>query len=143
MNTFVYVSGLPNDITLDELKEFFNKCGAIMLDPHTGQSKVKVYTDDEGVPKGDARICYANIESVQMAIEWLDGSEIRPGFKVKVEEATFQMKGETYRPRETAHKVDKIEKMRIKAEMDKQKAWDDSELHHVGLKVVILQGFYT
>lgn len=36
MNTFVYVSGLPNDITLDELKEFFNKCGAIMIDPHTG-----------------------------------------------------------------------------------------------------------
>ena len=33
--------------------------------------------------------------------------------------------------------------MRIKAEMDKQKAWDDSELHHVGLKVVILEGFYT
>ena len=33
--------------------------------------------------------------------------------------------------------------MRIKAEMDKQKAWDDSELMHVGLKVVILEGFYT
>ena len=33
--------------------------------------------------------------------------------------------------------------MRIKAEMDKQKAWDDSELEHAGLKVIILVGFYT
>lgn len=61
-----------------------------------------MYADDDGVPKGDARICYANIESVPMAIEWLNESEIRPSFLVKVEEATFQMKGETYRPRETA-----------------------------------------
>lgn len=53
------------------------------------------------------------------------------------------MKGEVYRPRETAQKLDKVEKMRIKAEMDKQKAWDDSELEHAGLKVIILVGFYT
>ena len=143
MNTFVYASGLPSDIDFEELKLFFNKCGMIMIDPNTGESKIKVYKDPQGVAKGDARICYSNIESVQMAIEWLNTSEIRPGFPVKVEEATFQMKGETYRPRETAQKLDKVEKMRIKAEMDKQKAWDDSELHHVGLKVVILQGFYT
>ena len=55
-----------------------------------------------------------------MAIEWLDKQEIRAGFPVKVEEATFQMKGEVYRPREATHqKLDKVEKMRIKAEMDK------------------------
>ena len=33
--------------------------------------------------------------------------------------------------------------MRIKAEQDKQKAWEDEELHDNGLKIVILQGFYT
>ena len=114
-----------------------------MIDPQTGQPKIKVYTDIEGVPKGDARICYSNPESVQMALEWLNGSDVRPGYPVKVEEATFKMKGDTYRPRETVQKLDKVEKMRIKAEMGKQKAWEDSELHHVGLKVVILQGFYT
>ena len=138
MNTFVYASGLPLDITMDELHQFFNKCGAIMIDPHTGQSKIKVYTDDSGQQKGDARICYSNIESVEMAIQWLNESQIRPGFPVKVEQATFEMKGEVYRPREGNQKLDKVEKMRIKAEMDKQKAWEDSELHHVGLKVVVL-----
>ena len=119
MNTFVYASGLPLDITMDELHQFFNKCGAIMIDPHTGQSKIKVYTDDSGQPKGDARICYSNIESVEMAIQWLNESQIRPGFPVKVEQATFEMKGEVYRPREGNQKLDKVEKMRIKAEMDK------------------------
>lgn len=64
MNTFVYASGLPSDVDFEELKLFFNKCGMIMIDPNTGQSKIKVYTDQSGVPKGDARICYSNIESV-------------------------------------------------------------------------------
>lgn len=54
-----------------------------------------------------------------MALDWLSGSEIRAGFPVQVERATFEMKGDVYRPREAAHKLDKIEKMRIKAEMDK------------------------
>ena len=35
-NTFVYVSGLPNDISQDELSEFFKRCGVIRLDPSTG-----------------------------------------------------------------------------------------------------------
>ncbi len=33
INTFVYATGLPLDIQSDELKEFFNRCGAIMIDP--------------------------------------------------------------------------------------------------------------
>lgn len=114
-----------------------------MIDPYSGQLKIKVYTDDDGIPKGDARICYSNIESVQMSIELLNDSEIRPGHPVSVQEATFQMKGEVYKPREATQKLDKVEKMRIKAEVDKQKAWDDSELEHSGLKVIILQNFYT
>ena len=32
MNTFIYVNGLPLDITEEELKEFFAKCGVIRLD---------------------------------------------------------------------------------------------------------------
>ena len=87
MNTFVYVSGLPLDITEAELKEFFTKCGVIRLDPNTGNLKIKIYTDDEGKPKGDARICYENIESVEMAIDWLNKSDIRPGYTVTIEQA--------------------------------------------------------
>ena len=85
MNTFVYAQGLPLDIDQDELKEFFTKCGVIRFDTNTGQLKIKIYTDDNGKPKGDARVCYANVESVDLAIEMLDGKEIKPGYPVKVE----------------------------------------------------------
>jgi len=118
------------------------KCGILKIDPATGKKKVKLYADDTGKLKGDVRVCYENIESVEMAIEWLSDSEIRPGYKVHVEAAVFEQKGETYVPKE-AHKLDKIEKLRIKAEHERQMAWDEEELHEVGLKIVILEGFYT
>ena len=128
---------MPNDVTEDEAAAFFMKCGVLKIDPATGKKKVKLYYDNDGKPKGDVRVCYENIESVDMAVEWLNDTEIRPGFKVHVEQAIFEQKGETYKPRET-HKLDKIEKMRIKAEHGRQMAWDEDELHEVGLKIVIL-----
>ena len=118
------------------------KSGVLKIDPSTGKKKIKLYTDKDGMPKGDARICYENIESVEMAIEWLNETEIRPGFKVRVDQAVFEQKGETYVPREI-HKLDKVEKMRLKAERERQMAWDEDELHEVGLKIVILEGFFT
>lgn len=118
-NTFVYMQGLPNDITEEELAEFAKKCGVLRVDQNTGGPKIKIYLDKEtGKPKGDARICYVNTESVEMALEWLNESQIRPGFTVKVEQATFEQKGEEYRPREI-QKIDKIEKMRIKAQTER------------------------
>jgi len=92
---------LPLDIDQDECKEFFAKCGVIQLDRNTGQIKIKLYSDDNGKPKGDARICYANLESVDLALDMLDGSEIRPGYPIKVEQATFEQKGEVYTKRIT------------------------------------------
>ena len=87
MNTFIYVSGLPLDVALEELKDFFAKCGVIRLDQNTGTWKIKIYTDDEGKPKGDARICYENYESVDMAIDLLNNTQIRPGYTVTIEQA--------------------------------------------------------
>ena len=94
------------------------KCGVLKIDPSTGRKKVRLYTDSAGKLKGDVRVCYENIESVEMALEWLSDSEIRPGFTVHVEQAEFKQKGETYVPKE-AHKLDKIEKLRIKAEYER------------------------
>ncbi|KAF3427299.1 hypothetical protein E2986_05133 [Frieseomelitta varia] len=56
-NTAVYVSGLPLDITLDELTEFFNKCGLIARD-EKGKDRIKLYKDSNGQPKGDALCIY-------------------------------------------------------------------------------------
>ena len=79
------MQGLPTDITEPELKEYFVRCGILRLDPVTGKEQIKIYKDDStGLPKGDARIGYAMLESVDMAIEMLNESEIRPGHTITV-----------------------------------------------------------
>jgi hypothetical protein len=41
-------------------------------------------------------------------------------------------------------KVDKLEMLRIKAEQERQLAWDDDlHIHEMGLRIVILEGIYT
>jgi len=40
--------------------------------------------------KGDARIGFAKIESVETAVEMLNDTEIRPGFKIVVSQAEFE-----------------------------------------------------
>lgn len=88
-NTAIYVSGLPDDITIDELIPHFTKCGIIMDEILTGKPRVKLYSDEEGNLKGDALIVYLREESVSLALRILDESEIRLGVRIKVQEASF------------------------------------------------------
>ena len=37
VNNYIYIQGLPNDITEQELKEYFIRCGVLRLDPFTGK----------------------------------------------------------------------------------------------------------
>lgn len=92
-NTNVYVSGLPPDITVDEFIQLMSKFGIIMRDPQTEEFKVKLYKDDQGNLKGDGLCCYLKKESVELALKLLDEDEIR-GYKLHVEVAQFQLKGE-------------------------------------------------
>ena len=71
-NPYIYVSGLPTDVSESELHDFFKKCGVFKLDPLTGQDQIKLYRDTAGVLKGDARIGFAKHESVETAIQMLD-----------------------------------------------------------------------
>lgn len=45
LNTFIYVDGLPLDVNLEEIKEYFKKCGVIKLDKFTGEECIKLYKD--------------------------------------------------------------------------------------------------
>ncbi|KOC64205.1 HIV Tat-specific factor 1 like protein [Habropoda laboriosa] len=59
-NTAIYVSGLPLDITMEELTELFSKCGLIARD-EKGKNRIKLYKDSNGQPKGDALCIYIKV----------------------------------------------------------------------------------
>ena len=92
----VYVTGLPPDATVDEIKELFEKYGLLLEDIDTGMfsfslcpgvgkntqmaqglPKIKLYKDEQGNPKGDALITYFKPESVDLCVRLLDDSAFR------------------------------------------------------------------
>lgn len=58
VNTFIYIQNLPPSVTTESLKDHFKNCGLIKPDPNTGEPKIKIYLNEKGEPKGDARICF-------------------------------------------------------------------------------------
>jgi HIV Tat-specific factor 1 len=36
VNNYIYIQGLPDDVTEAELKESFVRCGVIRIDPYSG-----------------------------------------------------------------------------------------------------------
>lgn len=55
------------------------------------RKQVRLYTDESGKFKGEARVCYLKEESVELAIELLDNSTVEKNL-IKVERAVFQKK---------------------------------------------------
>eukprot|EP00826_Nyctotherus_ovalis_P018043 TRINITY_DN15367_c0_g1_i13.p3 TRINITY_DN15367_c0_g1~~TRINITY_DN15367_c0_g1_i13.p3 ORF type:complete len:133 (+),score=61.78 TRINITY_DN15367_c0_g1_i13:436-834(+) len=81
-------------------------------------------------------------ESVELALEHLNDSDIRPDFKIRVEKATFQQKGSEYQARKKK-KTDTLEIYRIKTEMERKFNWIEEGGEERGLKIVILKGMFT
>lgn len=94
---WVYISGLPTEgVTTEDLQRYFSKAGLLDLDPETLQPKIKLYKDrSTGKLKGDASICYARSESVELALQILDGSLWDKDHRIKIERAKFQAKNES------------------------------------------------
>ncbi|XP_028031292.1 HIV Tat-specific factor 1 homolog [Bombyx mandarina] len=117
-NTKVYVSNLPLDMTEQEFVDLMQKCGLVERDPSNQKMKVKLYMDKEqNCFKGDALCTYIKIESVDLALKLLDGSDCK-GNTIKVERAHFQLKGKynpALKPKKRRKKeLEKIKKMKEK-----------------------------
>lgn len=143
-NTWVYVEGLPGDVTREELAEHFRIGGIIRTDPATGGPKIKLYTDESGKCKGDASICYAAPESVGLAINMRDGVELRPGVPLSVSRAVFTRKeGVDGKRRALDRKAAKIGRLADEAKMSWAEGSDDeAEGGPSGLRIVVLRHMF-
>lgn len=59
-NTAVYITGLPLDITMEELTAIVTKYGLLARDDKA-KDKIKLYRDQDGQPKGDALVTYIKV----------------------------------------------------------------------------------
>jgi len=119
-NRAIYVTGLPLDATVSEVAEVFaRKGGVIEEEIESGQPRIKLYTDEQGQPKGEALIHFFKAPSVDMAIMLLDGTDFRIGNgqgsgKMRVQAADMSYK--------KSQQNDATEKERPKTSLkDKQK----------------------
>ena len=89
-NSAVFVQNLPLDATIQEIHEYFSKCGIILNDTLTNTYKIKMYCDESDRFKGEALVVYYKPESLNMAVNLLDDTVFRMGHSnIKVSPVYF------------------------------------------------------
>ncbi|XP_059370936.1 RNA-binding protein FUS-like isoform X2 [Carassius carassius] len=87
-NNTIFVQGLSEDITPDEVGDYFKQIGIIKINKKTGSPMINLYTDKAtGRLKGEATVSFDDPPSAKAAIEWFDGKEFK-GKPLKVSFAT-------------------------------------------------------
>lgn len=161
-NTWIYVDGLPADVTFEEIKQHFSKVGLIAISPYDQQPRIKIYKEpDSDNCKGDCAICYNAEESVQLAVDILNDGYIRPNYKVIVTRASFDSVSSSHNNNNNINTHDKegvkakpqastLSHAQIKVARSAAKqalAWnedDDSGISKSSaLRIIVLQGMFN
>ncbi|KAJ7562463.1 hypothetical protein O6H91_03G069800 [Diphasiastrum complanatum] len=88
-NTRIYISGLPLDVTVDELRDLFGGIGQVARMKQKRGYKdqwpwsIKLYTDESGKNKGDAVLTYEDPSAAHSAGGFFNGHVLR-GQEIKV-----------------------------------------------------------
>lgn len=128
-NTAIFISGLPEDTSPDEIVDYFSKYGVIMDDMFTGGPRVKLYEDDNGRFKGEALVVYLREESAIMAASLLDESYFRPKVIIKVERAKFDPAITTNEnPKDSNLKVEKRIWKQHMQQMSQKLTWTTNDI---------------
>ncbi|CRG93254.1 RNA-binding protein, putative [Plasmodium gallinaceum] len=91
-NSSIYITGLPKDVTKEEIHNVFKKAGIIKIDAESTEPKIKIYYDENNNIKGDALITYVYSQSVDIAIKYFDNFYFRQDCIIHVEKAQFNKK---------------------------------------------------
>ena len=152
---WVYITGLPTDTNEKEVADFFAKVGILDIDPELQTPKVKLYRQKhpKTALKGDATVCYARPESVNLALQILDGAIFRTvdsngkfiephnANKITVQRAKFEQHGEEYKKKarvsDVKRKVARIAKLQAIG-------WDEGDNGYItgglkGLTIIVLK----
>uniref|UniRef100_A0A8C4R1W7 FUS RNA binding protein n=1 Tax=Eptatretus burgeri TaxID=7764 RepID=A0A8C4R1W7_EPTBU len=87
-NNTIFVEGLGEDVSVDDIATYFKQIGIIKTQKRTGRPMVNLYTDrDSGKSKGEATVSFDDPPSARAAIDWFNGKQLN-GYKIKVSFAT-------------------------------------------------------
>jgi len=168
---WIYITNLPRDTSEEELVQYFSKVGIIDLDPDTQKPKVKLYHHKHagfvkknngekvaakvGQLKGDASICFARPESVDLALHLLDDSMLRPLNtssyntddvpRISVQRAKFEQHGDQYHGRRI---VSNAKRKVARLAALQAIGWDEGDNGRItgglkGLRIIVLKRMFS
>ena len=150
---WVYITGLPYDVTVEEVKAHFSKVGLIAISATDQIPKIKLYYDEAGDAKGDCTLCYVAEESVKMAIDILSGGYIRPSHQVTVTRADFSqsqpevsrryVSAEPQKKKKISHQQVKVAKSAIDQALSWNEEDDAGASKFSFLRIVVLENMFA